>query len=69
MVPIGAGQIQISLAKGVTGLGRGFGLQAVIEHGLRRQTLSGRVYLFANRRRDAINSFLFYSGCIRVVAT
>jgi len=61
MVAIGSGRIQIFLATGVTDLRRGFGLQAVIEHGLGRPPLNGDIYLFANRRRDMIKAFFFDS--------
>ena len=68
MVAIGGGRVQIFLATGATDLRRGFGLQAVIEHGLGRPPLNGDIYLFANRRRDMIKAFFFDSGGICVCA-
>jgi transposase len=62
MVAIGGGRVRIFLATGVTDLRRGFGLQAVIEHGLGRPPLNGDIYVFANRRRDMIKAFFFDAG-------
>jgi transposase len=59
MFSVGAAT-KIFLATGVTDLRRGFnGLHALVEHRLEASALSGNIFVFCNRRRDAIKLFFF----------
>jgi len=51
---------KIYLATGVTDLRRGFnGLHGLIQHQLKDDPLSGHLFVFCNRRRDALKVFAF----------
>lgn len=62
-------QTRIWLATGATDLRQGFnGLLALITHELRRDPLSGELYVFTNRRRDLLKIFFCDTGGLWVCA-
>ena len=69
MFTIGDRPVQVFLATGVTDLRRGgHGLCALVQHELQGEPLSGTIYGFCNRKRDAIKLLLFDQGGLWVCA-
>jgi transposase len=63
MIGLGLGGRAIFLATGITDLRRSFsGLYAIILSDLGQEPMSGAVFVFCNRRRDAIKLFYADAG-------
>lgn len=59
----GSATYEVFLACGVTDLRRGFnGLSTMIAHELKGEPRSGQIYVFCNRKRDAVKIYFYHHG-------
>jgi transposase len=69
MLTLGPPAGAVFLACGATDLRRGFnGLASMIAHELAGDPLSGTIYVFCNRKRDAVKIFCYHDGGLWVCA-